>query len=188
MMAEFFLKMLDLPFKNFYLVSYFTHSISYMAYQNISASLSAQDMADIKQALQLINQKMPFLVQLTKAEEDALYKMGPKSIDFVNDCKLVAENYKEILPANFNQDEFMKDAALAAQLNEINMLVNTLAEKVQDTSRAVGAEAMKVSLLVYDYAKTAEKTNPGLKSVVEQLKQRFKMQGRRTKKGDSEPK
>ncbi|MEH1769064.1 hypothetical protein [Nostoc sp.] len=38
-----------------------------MSYQNITGSLSAQDIQEIKAALQKIQQKLPFLVTLAKA-------------------------------------------------------------------------------------------------------------------------
>ncbi len=47
---------------------------------------------------------------------------------------------------------------------------------------AVGSEAMTSSLTVYDYVKTASKKTPSLKTVAEQLGDRFKaIKGRPTK-------
>jgi hypothetical protein len=57
-----------------------------------------------------------------------------------------------------------------------------LTEQVDDTLMAVGSEAMTSSLTVYDYVKTASKRTPGLKTVAEQLGERFKaIKGRPTK-------
>ncbi|GAB4477492.1 MAG: hypothetical protein OHK0057_27250 [Thermoflexibacter sp.] len=152
-----------------------------MAYQNISATVSTADLEAIKQAIDTISAKLPFLIALSKDEKKKLYKMGAKSIDFVNDCQVVAQNYPEIFPVGFNREEFEKDAKLVVSLSEISILLNTLNEKISDTSIAVGSEAMNTSLEVYEYVKTAAKRKPGLKSVAEQLKQRFKEQGKKTK-------
>ncbi len=57
-----------------------------------------------------------------------------------------------------------------------------LTKQVDDTLMAVGSEAMTGSLTVYDYIKTVSKKTPGLKTVAEQLGERFKaIKGRPTK-------
>jgi hypothetical protein len=158
-----------------------------MAYQNISESVADADMQAIKQAMQTINAKLPFLVTLSIDERRSLVKLGPKSVDFVRDCNQIAQNYPTILPADFNKEELAKDSNLFEQLSELQLLLNTMNEKLNDTTTAVGNEAMKASLTVYDYVKTAAKNQPGLKSVAEQLKQRFKGQGKQKKKNNDKP-
>jgi hypothetical protein len=61
-------------------------------------------------------------------------------------------------------------------------LLEQLSEKVDDTLMAVGSESMASSPLVYDYVKTAAKHAPGLKSVADQLGERFKAMGNRRAK------
>jgi hypothetical protein len=145
-----------------------------MAYQNISNSVSDGDMVAIKKAIQLITEKLPFLVALSTDEKRALVKLGAKSIDFVKDCNHVAQNYPQILPSGFDVAELARDSKLFEQLSELQLLFNTLSEKLNDTTIAVGNEAMKASLSVYDYVKTGAKSQAGLKTVAEQLQQRFK--------------
>ncbi len=156
-----------------------------MSYSNISAALPQADVDAIKAAIVTINSKLPFLISLTKDERKTLYKMGPKSIDFVQDSLRVAQNNTDIIPASFNTPEFAKDVNLAVPLSELALLIAQLNEKLSDTSMAVGSEAMRTSLEVYDYAKTAAKRKPGLKSVVDELGRRFKEQG--IKKKAAEP-
>lgn len=145
-----------------------------MAYNNIEAALTAQQIQAIKDAIKTINDTMPFLITLTAEERQSIFKLGAKSVDFVNDCNTVANNYPQIFPAGFKINELNEDSLLFEQLSEIKMLLDSLNEKVNDTTMAVGNEAMKSSLMVYEYVKTAVKTEPGLKSVSEQLQQRFK--------------
>lgn len=152
-----------------------------MSYQNISASVAAADLAAVKAAIATINSKLPFLIALSNEERKKLVKMGPKSLEFVQDCRSIAQNYPDVLPASFNSAEFGKDADLARSLSEINMLLKEISEKIGDTSLAVGSEAMRNSLEVYEYVKTASKRRPGLKTVSEQLSQRFRDQGKRKK-------
>ncbi|BCL35238.1 hypothetical protein [Nostoc sp. MS1] len=145
-----------------------------MPYQNINATLSPEDIKEIKAALQTIQNKLPFLITLSMEERRKLVKMGDKSLAFVNNSIMAAQSNPEILPASFNVGEFVCDYQLATTLNEILISMRQITEQVDDTLLAVGSETMTSSLTVYDYVKTAAKKTPGLKSVAEQLGERFK--------------
>ncbi|MDZ8240671.1 MAG: hypothetical protein RMZ69_26545 [Nostoc sp. ChiQUE01a] len=149
-----------------------------MAYQNITGSLSPQDIQEIKAALQKVQQKLPFLVTLSADERRKLVKMGDKSLAFVNNSITAAQSNREILPATFDVDELVRDYQLASALTELLISMQQLTEQVDDTLMAVGSEAMTGSLTVYDYVKTASKKTPGLKTVAEQLGERFKAIGK----------
>jgi hypothetical protein len=108
--------------------------------------------------------------------------MGDKSLAFVNNSITAAQSNREILPATFDVEELVQDYQLAAALTELLTSMQQLSEQVDDTLMAVGSEAMTSSLTVYDYVKTASKKTPGLKTVAEQLGERFKaIKGRPTK-------
>jgi hypothetical protein len=145
-----------------------------MAYQNINATLSEKDIQEIKAALQIIQQKLPFLITLSSQERRKLFKMGDKSLAFVNNSLTAAQSNRDILPASFDVEEFVRDYQLANSLTELLLGLRQLTEKVDDTLLAVGSEAMSSSLTVYDYVKTAAKKTPGLKTLAEQLGDRFK--------------
>jgi hypothetical protein len=145
-----------------------------MAYQNISAQLSDTDLQEIKTALATIEAKLPFLVHLTVDERRKLVKMGNKSLAFVSNSLTAAQSNPDILPASFDLGEFIRDYQLATTLTEVNLRLQQLSEKVDDTLMAVSSEAMTSSLTVYDYVKTAAKNTPGLKAIADQLSDRFK--------------
>ncbi len=145
-----------------------------MAYQNITATLSEKDTQEIKAALQTIEEKLPFLITLSVEERRKLFKMGDKSLAFVKNSLTAAQSNRDILPASFDLDEFVRDYQLAATLTELLIGLRQLSEQVDDTLMAVSSEAMTSSLTVYDYVKTAAKKTPGLKSLAEQLGERFK--------------
>ncbi|MEH1922050.1 hypothetical protein [Nostoc sp.] len=136
-----------------------------MSYQNITGSLSAQDIQEIKAALQKIQQKLPFLVTLSAEERRKLVKMGDKSLAFVSNSVTAAQSNREILPATFDVEELVQDYQLATALTELLISMQQLTEQVDDTLMAVGSEVMTSSLTVYDYVKTASKKTPGLKTV-----------------------
>jgi hypothetical protein len=156
-----------------------------MPYQNITATLSNADIQQIKAALETIQQKLPFLVNLTAEERRSLCKMGDKSLAFVNNSLNAAQTNRDILPASFDLDEFVRDYQLAVALTELLTGLRQLEEKVDDTLLAVGSEAMSSSLTVYDYVKTAAKKTPGLKTLAEQLGERFKALRVKTSKSGS---
>ena len=149
-----------------------------MPYHNISAQLSDRDMADIKAAIATLEAKLPFLVNLTATERRNLYKMGDKSLGFVNNSVIAAQQNQTILPQAFDLPEFERDYALAQDLIDIRTSLRQITEKVDDTLVAVGSEAMRSSLSVYDYVKAAAKHQPGLKALAEQLGERFKALGK----------
>lgn len=129
---------------------------------------------EIKAALEIIQQKLPFLITLSVEERRKLFKMGDKSLAFVNNSLTVAQSNRDILPASFDLDEFVRDYQLAATLTELLLGLRQMTEQVDDTLLAVGSEAMSSSLTVYDYVKTAAKKTPGLKILAQQLGERFK--------------
>ncbi|MEH2047195.1 hypothetical protein [Nostoc sp.] len=149
-----------------------------MSYQNIAATLSPQDIQEIKAALQTVQKKLPFLITLSTEERRKLVKMGDKSLAFVNNSITAAQSNREILPATFDVEELVQDYQLAAALTELLISMQQLTQQVDDTLMAVGSEAMTSSLTVYDYVKTASKKTPGLKTVAEQLGERFKAIGK----------
>jgi hypothetical protein len=153
-----------------------------MPYQNISATLTDTDLQQIKDALAIVQDKLPFLITLTAEERRRLVKMGDKSLAFVSNSLTAARANRDILPASFDLDEFSRDYHLVASLTELMFSLRQLSEQVDDTLIAVGSEAMSSSLNVYDYVKMAAKKRPGLKAIAEQLGERFKaIRGRGTK-------
>jgi hypothetical protein len=145
-----------------------------MTYQDINATLSEQDLQEIKQAIIKIQQKLPFLITLSAIERRRLFKMGDKRLAFVQTSLNAAQSNPNILPASFDLSGFANDYRLATTLTEVEMLLSQLTEQVDDTLLAVGSEAMTSSLTVYDYVKTAAKKTPGLKSIAEQMGNLFR--------------
>ncbi|WP_287130921.1 hypothetical protein [Candidatus Cyanaurora vandensis] len=150
-----------------------------MPYQNIQATLSAADLQEIKTAIATIKQKVPFLIALTTDERRSLMKMGNKSLAFVTKSLNAAQSNPGILPASFDLPGYTQDVELVTNLNEILTSLLQLTEQVDDTVLATGSEAMSSSLTIYDYVKTAAKKQPGLKSIAEELGERFKALGKR---------
>ncbi|MBW4461951.1 MAG: hypothetical protein KME47_17175 [Nodosilinea sp. WJT8-NPBG4] len=153
-----------------------------MPYDNISATISDQSMAEIKRAIATIQDQLPFLINLTPDERRKRFKMGDKSLAFVRNSVTATQNNPDIVPGKFDIAELNRDYQLTVALSEVLGLLEQLTETVDDTLLAVGSESMTGSLLVYDYVKTAARHSPGLKSVADQLGERFKAMGKRRSK------
>lgn len=148
----------------------------------ISFALSQANLDAVKTAIKTLENNLPFLISLSKQERKALTKVGPKSVDFVQEAYNASLNFATILPPVFDKVEYGKDTALFKSLGEIKLLINSLNEKIDSTYMAVGAESMNASLTVYELVRSASKSTPGLKSVKDELSKRFKGQGKRASK------
>ncbi|HEY2329033.1 MAG TPA: hypothetical protein VGI63_04390 [Verrucomicrobiae bacterium] len=114
-----------------------------MPYQNISATVSAANVQAIKDAVATIQQKLPFLINLTADERKGIFKTGPNSLSFVQNALQAALNNPDIFPKSFDVVEFGSDVNLFTVLADINTVLSQLASSVDDTRLAVGGEAMK---------------------------------------------
>jgi hypothetical protein len=153
-----------------------------MAYQNISYEFTQQDFDAIMAALETLTTKMPFLITMDPKDVKAVFKLGPGSADFAQDAYAAALAFPQILPPSFDVAEFGKDSKLFKQLLEVSMVLDSIQEKVADTQRAVGGEAMTACLEMYAYVQTAKDRVPGLRSVADKLADRFKKQGKKAKR------
>lgn len=156
-----------------------------MGYSKVNAKLTEEDVAEIKQAIALIDDKLPFLINLSQEERRRLFKMGDKSLGFVNNSVTAAQSNRDILPSSFDVEAFVSDYRMVNMLNDLLIELRQLSEKVDDTLIAIGSETMTNSLAVYDYVKTAAKNRPGLKHLAEQLGERFKAIRNKPPKSDS---
>ena len=151
-----------------------------MANPNLSAELTQANIDTIKSNLQHIKDLLLFLVNLTPQERKRLFKMGPKSLSFVEYALTVATEHTGIMPANFSLEEFKKDYDLTRALNEINVVSGPLLEGISDTQMLAGAEAMNAANIVYAQVKVAAKSDSSLDGVRTELKRRYENQGKKT--------
>ena len=145
-----------------------------MTCQNVSAEVTAADLQVIKDALATIRQKLPFLVNLTKAERKQLYKTGESRLSFVQNAKAAAQNNLGLLPGIFDVDQFASDVDLFAVLTELTTMFKQLFSQSDDTRMAVGAESIAGALQVYKYVQAGVRTMSGLKPLSDQLSKVFK--------------
>lgn len=145
-----------------------------MSNPNISASITPAQKTTIKNNLNSISGILNFLVNLTPKQRKTLFKMGPKSVSYVQLALQVAKNNPSILPSGFNVMEFEKDVNLSIDLADIESVSLPLAEGISDTLMAVGTEAMKQANQVYELVKVAAKSDANMSNIAKQLGERYK--------------
>lgn len=145
-----------------------------MPYQNITASLTDADKTNVLDKIKQIELVLPFLINLTGEERKTIFKMGDKSVSFVEKALEYATNNPHLVAPYTNVTELESDLNLAKQLAPIVQQVNSFAEKLNDTYMAAGSEAMVMASGFYNTVKNATKLNvPGVDAIYSDLKSRF---------------
>lgn len=138
----------------------------------IKGELSNEQQRAILDLLWEIQEKMPFLIDLTIDERRSLPKMGDKSRAFVDQGLVLADQNPNILPRSFDIDEYRRDIQLAKQLEPVVLAMRQVMNRLEDSYIAVGSDAYSQTLLVYQAAKLAGKDG-GLGQHLEGLSKRF---------------
>jgi hypothetical protein len=155
---------------------------------NISASLSLDDKNAILQAVKLIKEKLPFLINLNQEDRQKLRKMGDIRTSYVQDVYQVATANPSSIPSGFSLEEYGKDVELKKAIAEIQTVLSPVCEGLNDTEMALGAELMKQSDECYGYLKVVAKksSNQNLNDTVKKIADHMK-QGPRKAKGGVPP-
>jgi hypothetical protein len=138
----------------------------------ISASLNAQEREEVLQAIELIKQKLPFLLSLTSDERKAMPKMGDRNLPFVKKALEAAIQNPDFLPRSFDVEELRKDVELFEALYPLVMALSQMKDLVQDTYITAGSEAYAASLKIYNYAKS-NVDMAGVQRWVDEMGERF---------------
>lgn len=141
----------------------------------IDAALTAANRDAVLNHIAQIRTALPFLLDLSPEDRQALPKMGDKSRAFVAQALQLAEQDDSYLPRSFDVAEMKRDVALADALYPIYTALKQLMELVDDTYIQVGSEAYTAGLIVYQYAKRngAGGGGTGLDDLLDALGQRF---------------
>lgn len=117
-----------------------------MRQDHIDATLSAADQQAVLQAIQTIRQKLPFLIDVSPEERQAMVKFGDRSQAFVERAATVAAQSSDFLPRSFDVEEMQRDVALLQALQPIRTALLQRNELIDDTYFAVGSDAYAAAL------------------------------------------
>lgn len=144
----------------------------------VSATLVPEQITDVKNAFQVVREKMSFLVGLTNDERQTLPKMSVVNRGFTDAAIAAISNNPEMFPNYLNVDELRKDLQLYDQLDELLKISFQITELIRDTQILAGSEAYATALTGYKLSAAAATGGiPGAKSVYDALKKRFEGQG-----------
>lgn len=146
--------------------------------QNVNATLSDADIKAIKDAIQAIHAKLPFLSGLTPEKRQQLVKLGPKSYTFAFQALDAAEDNLELMPRFLDIEAARQDLELYESLNSILQNLSQLYKLIEDTQMIAGSEAYAAARKAYSSLKTNGK-GIGLDDVIDNLSQRFQPRPRR---------
>lgn len=152
----------------------------------INATLAQENVDAILAAVAKIQELLPFLIDLTPDERRSMAKFGEKNRSFVVKAEALASQHPEILPRGFSLDEMKSDVRLVEQLYPVQMALNDLLGRVEDSYYAAGSEAYCAALQVYNYAKAAHVATGALEGALGDLGRRFARRGHASEKVDAE--
>jgi hypothetical protein len=145
-----------------------------MVENKISAEIDEVTLNKILDNLDEATNLIPMLTSLSVKQRIENCKMGEGSVVFVKGSHQQAVDDDNLRPPYVDLAEMKKDINYDAALNQIEIKITKLAERVSDTRIVVGSEAMNAALAIYNYIKMCVKQNiPGAKSAYDQLKTRF---------------
>lgn len=145
-----------------------------MAQNLITATLSADDAAEVQLKLKEAKEKLGFLLSLQASDISGIVKLGNAYLPFIDIVNRTVNEHPEILPSVFDKEEYSKDYALLNSLRPIVEQLNELAESVQKTFYAVGSDVLVASLDVYSLVKQQKDKVPGLKATADEMAAFFK--------------
>lgn len=138
----------------------------------VSLRLAADDLTAIEAALDSLEQRLTGLVGLTPDERRQLTKMGDKSEAFCRQAVVTLGKHSEVLPRNFDLDEYRADLAALDALRPILARLQRLYERMVDTETALGSDVMVSSLEGYAHLQVSGRGD-GLEGLREALGARF---------------
>jgi len=148
-----------------------------MVSNKVSGILSLEAREIVLGAIDEINEALDFAVDLTVEERKKLSKMGDKSWAFVDRAYELAMRNPDFLPRSFNLEEMKRDVELFRAMHPLIIAFKQLNERIDDTYKAVGADAFSAALAVYNYAKLCD-SGLAMDDVLKEMGRRF---GRRSK-------
>lgn len=138
----------------------------------ISASMTEAEIEATVTSLRAVEAQLTFLQDIDPQLRKRLQPAGDKSIAFVRKALDVANASPEMLPRDFELEEFQKDVRLSDALDRILVEILRLGERVRATQLVARADAYACALEVYN--RTQRTRHEGRSELADQMGRRFK--------------
>lgn len=113
----------------------------------ISTKVNKETVLEIKEHLEAIEKKLPFLISLTQDERGYIPQLQRDNEMFVEETIRAAEKHDQVIPYYIDTNEMKKDLELFQQLARIQLMISKLQAKIEDTKQLSGAEALASALV-----------------------------------------
>jgi ribosome biogenesis GTPase A len=124
-----------------------------MSQNQISLTLTDQQLSAIDDALTTLERQLIKLISLHPQQRRTLVKMGDKSEAFCRKTLLLLADNPQIVPPNLEVNEAKADLLIIDQLRPRMMRLQRLAERTHDTQAALGNDLMAFALEGYSLLK-----------------------------------
>ena len=158
-----------------------------MALDNlISVAFSDEELEKISSAIDTLNEVLTNkAVNLTPEERRQYGSIADRNKLLVDKAKLYMEQTPETVPRTVDKEEFDRDYAARAQLENPIRRLRLVIEKMTDTKTLLDFDNMQAALSYYRYVKyLSEQNEPGTTEIYRDLKRHY--QGGRTKQQGNE--
>ena len=143
-----------------------------MPQNRISLRFDDADLVTIEEAIATLEQRFTGLIGLTPDERRELTKMGDKSEAFCRQAVITLGKHPDVLPRNFDVDEYRADLAALDALRPLLARLQRVYDRMVDSEMALGSDLMVASLEGYAHLKVAGRGD-GLDTLKEALGARF---------------
>lgn len=117
------------------------------------------------------------LVPLGATSRQRVVKMGDGSEAFCRKAADVAAENLDVMPRNFDLEEFRRDLASHDAINARIVRLTQVLEQMRNTEMALGSDAMVAALEAYSHLKNSD--GEGAEALRHMLGERFASNGRR---------
>ena len=137
--------------------------------------LSPEQVSGIAQSVADLLSNLPSIGALTVDDRRRLNKLGPGSLQFVQQSVDIVNQNPELLPGFVNKEELIETFEFYNQMLTIHLQVKQLDRMISDLRMESGSSAYSSALSAYRSIKNASSSNvEGAQSVYDALKPRFK--------------
>lgn len=147
----------------------------------VHIEIPESDMTEIQYAIETLNKKLtPFLITLSSDDKRALPKMGEGTEPFVEKVLDYVKTHSNFNPPYLEVKNMEVDFNSVKELHSIITPLEKIIDRIKDTEMLAGSEAYVAALSYYNSVKMGMKLQlPEAESIYDDLKERFKRQGKK---------
>lgn len=147
----------------------------------LSITITAEDLADITSAIQLLQKKLlPYLVTLSPEERRELPKMGNKTVSFVQKSQEYCKQNPDLVPPFLDVNALNVDVEAFQQIRAMYQPLLQITDSLWDSMILSGSEAYSSSLMFYNSIKHAARSKiQKAETIYNDLSARFPGRGKK---------